>query len=230
VDYLLGNMNPKTAAQFNSERGRKELVRELINQELIYLDALDRNIEKDADFQSEFEKAKAGFIKQYAVSKLFRGIVIGEEELKSLYEADKSHFNTPESVKASHILIKTQEQAEEIQQGIEKGMAFEEAAQQYSECPSARNGGDLGYFTRGQMVPEFEETAFSMEMNEISTPVKTQFGYHLIRLTDRKPASSKAFEEVRDQLFQELSTQRQQEAYSQMVAELKGKYEVKTFI
>jgi len=87
-------------------------------------------------------------------------------------------------VKASHILVKTEEEALNLKKEIENGKDFAKAATEVSLCPSGQNGGDLGFFSRGQMVKEFEDAAFSMKKGEVSNPVKTQFGYHLIYLTD----------------------------------------------
>ncbi|MBE7704252.1 MAG: peptidylprolyl isomerase [Cyanobacteria bacterium SIG29] len=89
-------------------------------------------------------------------------------------------------VKASHLLVKTEAEALKIKEEIAAGKDFAQAAQEVSLCPSGQNGGDLGYFTKGQMVKEFETAAFSMEVGEVSNPIKTQFGYHLIYLTDKK--------------------------------------------
>jgi len=89
-------------------------------------------------------------------------------------------------VKASHLLVKTEEEAIKLKEEIEAGKDFAQAAMEVSLCPSGQNGGDLGYFTRGQMVKEFENAAFSMEIGQVSNPIKTQFGYHLIYLTDKK--------------------------------------------
>ena len=92
----------------------------------------------------------------------------------------------PTFVKASHLLVKTEEEALKIKEEINNGKEFAKAAKEVSLCPSGENGGDLGYFTRGQMVKEFEDAAFSMEVGQVSNPIKTQFGYHLIYLTDKK--------------------------------------------
>jgi parvulin-like peptidyl-prolyl isomerase len=89
-------------------------------------------------------------------------------------------------IRASHILVPTLNQAEFLLKEIEKGKSFEELAKKYSSCPSGHEGGDLGFFGKGQMVPEFEKEAFSLKIGEISKPVKTQFGYHLIKVTDKK--------------------------------------------
>ncbi len=89
-------------------------------------------------------------------------------------------------VKASHILVPTEEEAKAIKVMLDEGEDFAVLARQYSQCPSKAAGGDLGYFKRGQMVKAFEEVAFELPVNTVSDPVKTQFGWHLIKVTDRR--------------------------------------------
>ena len=89
------------------------------------------------------------------------------------------------AVRASHILVKTESDAKLMRSYVEKGLPLEDVAAGFSQCPSKHNGGDLGYFRRGKMVKEFENAAFSMEKGEISEPVKTQFGCHIIKVTDK---------------------------------------------
>lgn len=89
-------------------------------------------------------------------------------------------------VKASHILVSDESEAKALKSQIDEGANFEELAKKYSKCPSGSNGGDLGYFRRGQMVKEFEDAAFDTEINKVSDPIKTQFGYHLIKVYDKK--------------------------------------------
>lgn len=90
------------------------------------------------------------------------------------------------TVRASHLLVETEEEAKNLKQEIEQGKSFADAAREVSLCPSGQEGGDLGYFGKGMMVKEFEDAAFSMKVGEISDPIKTQFGWHLIQLTDRQ--------------------------------------------
>jgi len=90
------------------------------------------------------------------------------------------------SVKASHILVDTKSEADSIKAKIDSGESFEALAKKYSKCPSGKEGGDLGYFGRGQMVPEFENAAFSIPIGEVSEPVQTQFGWHLIKVYDKR--------------------------------------------
>ncbi len=89
-------------------------------------------------------------------------------------------------VKASHILVPSMEEAERILREISSGKSFEEMARKHSSCPSGANGGDLGFFSKGQMVKEFEDAAFSLPTGKVSAPVKTEFGYHLIKVTEKK--------------------------------------------
>lgn len=91
-----------------------------------------------------------------------------------------------EEIKASHILVKTKEEADKIREEIIAGKPFEEAAREYSLCPSSRDGGDLGFFGRNMMVVEFDHAAFELKVGELSQPVNTDFGWHLILVTDKK--------------------------------------------
>ncbi|CAM4084277.1 peptidylprolyl isomerase [Bacillus manliponensis] len=129
---------------------------------------------------------------------------------KSITEKDLKALNKPE-IKASHILVKDEETAKNIKAELDQGKSFEELAKEKSEDPgSAENGGDLGYFGPGKMVPEFEEAAYGLKKDEISEPVKTQHGYHIIKVTDIKEA--KPYEEVKDELKEQAIAAKYQDA------------------
>ncbi|MCC5912654.1 MAG: peptidylprolyl isomerase [Clostridiaceae bacterium] len=227
VNLLIRSLDPQRAMQFQSEEGQKRLLEELVNQELFYLDAVENNLEKDEHFQGELKKVQDNFLKQYAINELIRTAAIGEDETLNYYNENQDQFKTPPTTKASHILVETEEEAQEILEALKGDLSFEEAAEKHSKCPSNSRGGDLGYFPKGQMVPEFEEALINMEIGEISAPVKTQFGQHLIKLVDRKEEEAKSFDEVKNQLSQQLLAQKQQSLYSNKVQDLKGKYDVK---
>lgn len=136
--------------------------------------------------------------------------VVSDDEKKSYFDANKSAFNG-EKVKASHILIdttkletdaeleKARQKIEEIKKEIDNGADFAEMARKYSTCPSAESGGDIGFFQRkGSIVEEFAIVAFSMEVGEISEPVETQFGYHIIKVTDKEEGKDINYEDVAD--------------------------------
>ncbi|HON42102.1 MAG TPA: peptidylprolyl isomerase, partial [Bacillota bacterium] len=118
-----------------------------------------------------------------------KDITVSEDALKAHFEENKSDYDQPEMVKASHILVDTEEKAKEIQKKLAEGADFAELARSESTDPmSAAEGGDLGFFARGRMVPEFEKVAFSMSPGQTSGPVKSEYGYHIIRVTERKDA------------------------------------------
>ncbi len=223
VDALRRTLNPQTAMNI----GNEQLVYELVNQELFYLDAVDKNLDQEEEFKAEVEKIKANFLKQYAISKLLTPLTITEEDVSAYYEQNKAQFKKPEMVKASHILVEDEEKVKEIEKELQDGLSFEEAAQKYSKCPSNAKGGDLGYFSKGQMVPEFETAAFGLKVDEVSAPVQTQFGYHIIKLIDKKEEEISPLDEVKQQITQHVLSQKQQDLYFKKIEELKGKYEVK---
>jgi len=226
LEVFLQNLAPQVAAQFSSEEGRKKLLQELINQELFYLDAIDNNLDKEENFVKELEAVKISLLKQYAVAKTLNNITATEEEIQEFYNKYKDTFRKPESLRASHILVDDEEAALNIISEIKDGLEFSEAAKKYSKCPSNVNGGDLGYFTKGRMVPEFENAAFELNKGEMSKPVKTQFGYHIILVTDKKEASDSSIEEVRDELERQIIIVKQNSAYNKKVTELTNKYKV----
>jgi foldase protein PrsA len=129
---------------------------------------------------------------------IVKGLDLTDETLKKYYDEHIKEYKT-EQVKASHILVETEEKAKELLKKVKNGDDFAELAKENSTCPSKEKGGDLGYFQRGQMVPEFDQVAFSLKVGEVSDVVKTQFGYHIIKLMDKKEETLK-FEEVRGQI------------------------------
>ncbi|WP_416198391.1 MAG: peptidylprolyl isomerase [Sporanaerobacter sp.] len=227
VYVFLNELGPQVAMQFQSPDGMKRVVDELINQELLYFDAIENGFDEEETYKLALEKVKENVLKQYAFNKIISGIFVTEEEINEYYNEHKMNFQTPESVRASHILVKEEDEAKKIQKEINEGLSFEEAAKKYSTCPSKENGGDLGEFTKGQMVKEFEDAAFSIEEGKLSEPVKTQFGYHLIKVQYKKEAEMRSLEEVKNQINEQMIMLKQQEKYLDKTQELRSKYEVK---
>ncbi|WP_168210508.1 peptidylprolyl isomerase [Persicimonas caeni] len=162
-----------------------------------------------------------------------------DEEVKSFYEENKEAFNRPEQVHARHILIKVEPEADEAawekahkealeirKKATAKGTDFAKLAEEHSQGPSANQGGDLGWFGRGRMVPEFEEVAFNLEKGQVSEPVKTQFGWHLVKKVDEREAGTVAYDEVKDQLENKLRNQRVQQALQSLLSDLRANTKV----
>lgn len=190
----------------------------------------------EALLRSEIEKNMA--IRQLIDQEIAANVSITDEELKAYYEENPDQFETPEQVKARHILIKTDEDADEaekqaamekiqeIEKRLEGGEKFSEVAKEESECPSSKRGGDLGYFSKGQMVQPFEEAAFALAVGDVSDIVETRFGYHLIKVEEKKPASQQTLDEVKDNLKEQLEQQKIKAKLPEYVENLKEKGEI----
>ena len=227
VQMFLGTLGQQTAMQIQSQPdGISKVVNELVNQNLMYLDAVDKELEQDEVFKEELEKTKKNLLIQYSVNKFLVDISATEDEIIKYYNENKEKFKKPETMRASHILVKEEKQANEILEEINNGLSFEDAAEKYSECPSKDRGGDLGDFSRGSMVPEFEEAAFKAKVGETTEPVQTQFGYHIIKIVDRNEEGISPLEEVKEQVRQTVISLKQQESFLNRTNELKQKYGV----
>jgi peptidyl-prolyl cis-trans isomerase C len=174
-------------------------------------------------------------IQRYVEETIVPEAIVPEEAVRAAYDQNPQNFQRPEQVRASHILIKSDESdsQEEKDEALEKateiaalarqeGTDFAVLASKHSEGPSATRGGDLDYFSRGRMVKPFEEKAFSMKVGEISNPVLTKFGYHVIYLTDRRDGVTIPFEEVRGKLGADLKNRLVNELINRKVEELKA--------
>ncbi len=179
-------------------------------------------------------KTKKGLTVQKLIEKqVISKIDISDTDNRSFYDSNPQFFKQPEQVQARHILIKStpkdekaqQEKAlakiKEVQKEVEAGGDFAALAKKYSEGPSGKNGGDLGYFGRGQMVKPFEDAAFGLEPGQTSDIVKTQFGYHLIKVTGKKAASTTPYEDVKEKIGAHLKQQKTNESVKAYIESLK---------
>ncbi len=154
-------------------------------------------------------------------------IEITDEEMKDYFEANKASFDQVEEVKASHILVETEEEALEVKGKLDDGDDFADLAKEYSsDTANSESGGDLGYFDRNKMVDEFSEAVFAMEIGAISDPVQTNFGYHIIKLDDIVEAKEAVYEENTETIKDIIFQQKAQEAYMVWYAEMLEEYEI----
>jgi parvulin-like peptidyl-prolyl isomerase len=198
---------------------RKQVLEQLIAKELVFADAKKTGVLESAEFKKEYESVIENVRKELAIQvwqqKELEKVVVSEKELKTYYDKNKEEFNEKESVHARHILVKTEDEANAIIKVLKgfKGEAlkakFIEEAKAKSTGPTGPKGGDLGYFAQGQMVPEFNDKVFSMDVGSVTMqPVKTQFGYHVIYLEDKKESITRAFSEVKTYIEQRLKMEK----------------------
>lgn len=203
---------------------RQQILEQVINGRLFAKYAEEMKMDETEEFQTVLNNARKDILASMAIGDTVKGVEVTEEEVKKFYEENPQHFEKGATVSAKHILVKDEEKCQQILEEIAAGKVFEEAAQQYSTCPSGQKGGDLGSFGKGQMVKEFEEAAFAAEIGQVVGPVQTQFGYHLIKVEAKNEATVAPFEDVKEQIRRNLLSQKQNQAYSEKAAELKAKY------
>lgn len=197
------------------------------------------NLSEEA-MKSQLRRGMA--IQQFVNERFAHKVRVSEKEAKTYYDNHSGLFKQPGQVRARHILIKVAPQADDseraearkrlgmIQQKLQKGEDFAALAREASEGPSSARGGDLGYFGRGQMVKSFEEEAFALKPGEVSGIVETKFGYHLIKVIDKRPETTLPFEDVKERLEQYLKQQKVQNAVKSYVEKLKEEAEVERFL
>lgn len=208
---------------YDNPQGREIILEQLISNKLMLLDAQKNMYEYNAEFKAQLQRVKEDMLVNFATVKVLEGVKpADDEEIKKYYEDNKDKLVSEESVSASHILVDSEEKALSLLDEIKSGkISFEDAARNNSTCPSKDNGGNLGEFTKGQMVPEFDKAVFSMAVGEISAPVKTQFGYHIIKLNAKNEAKEYAFDEIKEELRGAVDKEKQQKAYQSKLNQLK---------
>jgi len=234
-DDVYGALMQGTQGQYNQLPPAKQtelsqrVVNQMVSDELIYGDAKKSGVLKSKDFKDGFKKAQEALKKSIAIQiwkkNQYDKVKVSQKELKKSYKENKDEFVFQEEVRASHILVKTEDEAKAIikelssLKGEKLKAKFAELAKVKSTGPSGPNGGDLNYFRKGQMVPAFDKEVFNMKVGTITkNPVKTQFGYHVILLTDKKSAKQATFEEARPTLENRL---KQEKAMKSMEKKMK---------
>ncbi len=228
LERELKNLPEFAQKLFEGKAGKERFLEELIKKELLYQEALKKGLDKDTEFRNKVEDfKKITLIGQLLEKEIEMKSQITDEDIRNYYEKNKEDFSNITQIRASHILVKTEEEAKRILERLKKGEDFAEMAKKYSiDTGSAKNGGDLGYFSPGQMVPEFERAAARLKTGEVSEPVKTQFGYHIIKVTDKKLGKPIEFEKVKNLIYQRLTAEKQKEIFDSYIAQLKNKYKV----
>ena len=227
VNELIENLGPR-GQSYNNPQGRQVVLGQLISSKLLLIEARANLYETEPAFRAELIRLRENLLISYATEKAVSGVTVSDSEVEEYYNANKQRFVGENTVNASHILVKTEEEALELLAKINAGeITFEAAAATYSSCPSGQNGGNLGDFGQGQMVPEFDAAVFAMEVGEISSaPVKTQFGYHLIKLIAKNDAAEIPLAEIAGEIKEALLSEKRRTAYEKKINQLKILYPV----
>ena len=232
ADYSkeLESLPPYLKPMAETADGKKELLDTMIVREIILQQANKEGIDKSQAVTDKLEDLKKRVVVEaFLKKKVEEQTKIGDAELQDFYNKNKDKFKTGDQVKASHILVKTEPEAQEILKQIKAGGNFEELAKKHSIDAAGAKGGDLGWFGKGAMLPDFEKAVFGLKEGAVSGIVKTKFGYHIIKLTGKRAAGLRPFEEVKDQLKAAMLPEKQQEIFKKLKDELKksAKFSIK---
>lgn len=220
----LNNLPEYLKTMADTPQGRKEMLDTMVTCEMILQEARKEGIDKDPAISRKLQDLKNRLIvESYLKKKVESKVNVTEEELKSFYEKNKNKFMGHNQIRASHILVKDEVMAFGIAAQAKAGVSFENLASKYSIDSSASKGGDLGWFEKGTMVPAFEEAALALEVNQISNVVKTDFGYHIIKLIDKQSTRLKPFTEVREQINAAILPTKQKILFGEIKEKLKTK-------
>lgn len=188
-------------------------------------EAFKAALEQGGITEKDFEE---DIIQYLSIRKLMEPLVeVTDKDVKAYFEENKETYDIPEQVDARHILVEDEKLANDLHKQLKDGADFAELAQEHSTDGSAAMGGDLGFFTRGEMVPEFEDKAFSMKVGDISEPVKSDFGYHLIEVLDKTDAAEAKLADHKEEIKEKLIEEKMQTEYVTWLDEKREEYDVK---
>lgn len=225
VDAFIANLPKEQQMYASHPQFRKQCLDQIVSVYLYAKMAEEEKLDETEEFKKIMDSARKDILAQMAMNHVLKDLTVTEEEAKNFYEANPQNFSKGETIRAKHILVKEEEECVKILEAIQAGeKTFEAAAGESSTCPSGAQGGDLGEFGKGQMVPEFEQAAFAAEIGHVVGPVQTQFGYHLIKVEEKKEAAVVAYEEVAERIKSNLLQQKQNETYTAKAMELREKY------
>jgi len=216
---------PEQYRKMSLEAVYPSLLTRAIDSKLVTLEGRRAGFSKDPDVKKRLLDVEDQIISEIFLTKTV-GSQVTEEALQKIYSETKSEMASGDQIKARHILLNSEEKAVEIIKKLQAGEEFAKLASEYSTGPSAASGGDLGWFGEGQMVPEFSKAAFALNPGDIVTkPVKTQFGWHIILVEDRKVSAPPSFDEAKEQLASTMS----QKLLKELIETLRTKAKIVRF-
>ncbi|MEO5359834.1 MAG: peptidylprolyl isomerase [Nitrospirota bacterium] len=229
IEAELSKLPAEVKQYFKGKEGMTKLIEEMKKTELLNLEAKKAGIDKTPEYVQKIEEFKKVTLINALVQKAFKPEMaqVSPVEVKAYYDNNSKDFTMPEQIKAGHILVKTEEEAKDAVAKIKSGTDFAAVAKSVSiDKMTADKGGDLGFFSKGQMEPSFDAAVFKLKKGEVSAPVKTTFGYHIIKVTDIKPAKKVDFDSAKSVISQLLSEQKKNKAFDDFYIGIEKSYNV----
>jgi len=213
--------------EYKLQLDKSMVLDQMISEKLLIQEAKDMGLGEDKDVLEQIKKMTEQILVQALIEReILNKLKVNDEEVLEYYEQNKDSFTEKEQVHLYNILLETEEEAQDILEQLKAGGDFSEIAKEKSTGPSAAQGGDLGYLSKGTIIPEIEEVVFALGLEELSEVIKTDFGFHILKITEKKPKSVKTLEEVKEDIIQTLLPNKQKEAFENLLEELKGKAEI----
>lgn len=224
----MGGMPPQLRALMQTREGQQNLLDNLIVRELVYQRGKADGVDQSPEVRERLEAIRRNLTIEATVRKVTENETkVSGEEIDKYYAEHRDEFKGGDQIRASHILVGTEAEAMRLHAQLRQGGNFEQLARAHSIDGSASRGGDLGYFERGRMVPEFERAAFSLKAKgDLSPVVRSQFGFHIIKLTDRRAGPAKNLEQAREEIRGRLQEDRRRASVEQYVKDLKAKAKI----
>lgn len=207
--------------RFSSKEGKEQFLEEMIKREILYQEAERLGLSKDKEFVAKVEEYKKMTLLSTLLKKeIEEKAVVSDKEIKEYYDKNPEEFKT-DQVRASHILVETEQEAQDVLERIKNGEEFSKLAESFSkDRGTASRGGDLGFFGRGMMIPEFEHMAFSLKPGEVSQPVKSRFGYHIIKVIEKKEGDQLPLDDVKEKIEDKLVSEKQSNLFESLIDRL----------
>ena len=216
------SLPPYLKPMTETPEGKREMLDTMVVRELIVQQAKKDGIDKSPEVAAKLEDLKKRVVVEaFLKKKVEESANVSDAELQEFYKKNQDKFQTGEQIKASHILVKSAAEAKDIEKQLKAGASFDALAKKHSIDGAAAKGGDLGWFGKGSMLPEFEKVAFSLKEGQTSGIVQTKFGYHIIKATGKRPAGARSFEEVREEIKAAVIPEKQQATFAKLKEELK---------
>jgi peptidyl-prolyl cis-trans isomerase C len=215
VDLAEQELGP-SLAQLDPASKKENVLAFLIDMKIVAKAAEDKKIQDTPEFKKRLDFARNRLLMDDVLAAEGKAATT-DEAMKKVYEDAAKQISGEQEVHAKHILVETEAEAKEVEAELKKGADFAELAKKKSKDPGASDGGDLGFFTKDQMVPEFSAAAFKLEPGQISDPVKTQFGWHVIKVEEKRNRKPPSFDQVKAQIEQYVT----RKAQSDYVAKLR---------
>lgn len=212
---------------YTTPEGRKKTLEYVVNIYVLAGEAERQGLDKKPEVANLLQFTRRDLLARLYLDQMTKDLPAPTDaEAKDNYEKNKSQYSTPESVHLHHILVASEKEAKDVLDRLKKGEKFSDVASQVSICPSKIKGGNLEWLPKGSLVPEIEEVAFSMKEGQVTGPVKSKFGYHVLLLEEKRGPQENSFDQVKEYIMEQLRFQKQQEQYEKLADSLKRQMNV----